>query len=169
MAFKIRVLTVNRMVALGCFSFVLMVYLPAWSDQPPKGGGVLPQYEALSHAEEGLKATKDKDLKAAAKHFQMAIDAAQRAETGADETAQKEYEKAIKSLQEALKQAQAGDADAASKAAGQAIAALSPCEGGQCSINTSTGCGCAVEGMQNCNPFYPYKRCTTSGCNCYCM
>lgn len=168
-----RVLSSNRIAAACCMGFLLTT-LPAWSGEAPTQGSQMSHYQALSHAEEGLQATRDKDLKAAAKHAQMALDAAQTAQQdlqkrGVDKDTQNEYAEGIKSLQDAVKQAQAGDADAAKQAAAAAIVKMSgrkPCHGEGCQ---PSGCGCAVEGMTRCNAFYPTRKCTTWGCNCYCM
>ena len=137
----------------------------------PVDSGIMAHYEMMGHTEEALHASRSNDLRGATNHAQMALKASESylGAAKADPDKQQGINEGIQSLKEALKFAQSGDAKGFQSSTEMAMSKFSPeCHGVGC--NKSLGqCGCGAALMQTCDPIHPTRRCTTVGCNCYCM
>ena len=178
-------------MALLTFIFVLAAAPLVWSEEANKpvskqpasaDTGIMAHYEMMGHTEEALNASRQNDLQGATKHAQMALKAGESIQgvldrTKVDPEKQKEINEGIQSLKEALKLAQSVDSkgfENFENSIATAMSKFSPekdCKDGDHGAGCAkTGCGiCALAQTLPCDPLHPTRKCTTVGCNCYCM
>ena len=174
-------------MALLGFMFVLAAAPLVWSgeakqqtSQQPGAAdtAIMAHYEMKGHTEEALNASRHNDLRGATTHVQMALKAGESVQgvlgrTKVDPEKQKEINEGIQSLKEALKLAQSGDSKGFENSTATAMSKFSPekdCTDGDHGAGCAkAGCGCAPAQISPCDPIHPTRKCTTVGCNCYCM
>ena len=140
--------------------------------------------QAYGHAGDALQATREKDLSKTLKHAEVALKAAQAAKQeffkmNIEQDAQRDFSDGMKSLEEAIAVAGKGDEQTTEELLFQTIFHWRPqpllsltildskkCHGETC---IPSACGCANAGATKCNRFYPLRKCTPVGCNCYCQ
>lgn len=168
------------MAFLACL-YVLTVAPSVWSEEANQkiskqmalaDSGIMAHYEMMGHTEEALHASRSNDLRGATTHVQTALKAGESylATAKVDPGKQKGINEGIQSLKEALKFAQSGDAKGFQSSTEMAMSKFSPeeCHGVGC--NKPAGqCGCGAQLMQTCDPLHPTRKCTTVGCECFCM
>jgi hypothetical protein len=174
-------------MAILAFIFVLAAAPLVWSEEANKpvskqpasaDTGIMAHYEMMGHTEEALNASRQNDLQGATKHAQMALKAGESVQgvldrAKVDPEKQKEINEGIQSLKEGLKLAQSRDSKGFENSIATAMSKFSPekdCTDGDHGAGCAkAACGCAPAQMSPCDPFHPTRKCTTVGCNCYCM